>query len=184
MEPSSEHAGSRAVEPASRRWLDQSDAELLDQCAVDLYRASGPGGQKRNKTSSAVRLRHEPTGLIVTAVESRSQHENRVRALRRLRQAIALHVRNSVDPEAEAPEYYKAALARDASLRVNPRHPDYDRIAQHVLDVLFARRAAVGEAAAALGISTGHLVRFLKNDDKLWAEANRLRQAFGHAVLR
>src|ERR1700747_552356 len=74
-------------------WTDLSDARLLAQCEVDTYRASGPGGQKRNKTSSAVRLRHPPSGLIVIAEESRSQYENRARALRRLQQAFYLKLR-------------------------------------------------------------------------------------------
>ena len=74
-------------------WTGLSDPQLLAQCEVDTYRASGPGGQKRNKTSSAVRLRHGPSGLLVIAEESRSQHENRARALRRLRQALFLKIR-------------------------------------------------------------------------------------------
>src|SRR5712691_11131921 len=77
-------------------WTALTDSQLLQQCEVDTYRASGPGGQKRNKTSSAVRLRHPPSGLIVIAEESRSQHENRARALRRLRQALYLKVRDDV----------------------------------------------------------------------------------------
>src|SRR5437763_2370806 len=80
-------------------WANLSDPQLLAQCAVDTYRASGPGGQKRNKTSSAVRLRHLPSGLIVIAEESRSQHENRARALRRLRQALYLKVRDEIPAE-------------------------------------------------------------------------------------
>src|SRR5436190_18676644 len=80
------------------------DARLLAQCAIDTYRASGPGGQKRNKTSSAVRLRHLPSTLIVIAEESRSQHENRARALRRLRQALYLKLREDLPPAALAPE--------------------------------------------------------------------------------
>src|SRR5947209_16158210 len=78
-------------------WTALSDDQLLAQCSVDTYRASGPGGQKRNKTSSAVRLRHGPSGLVVIAEESRSQHENKAKALRRLRQAIYLHVRDAAD---------------------------------------------------------------------------------------
>jgi hypothetical protein len=168
----------------ARGLLDVSDAELLAQCEVDTYRASGPGGQKRNKTSSAVRLRHKPTSLMVTAVESRSQHENRARALRRLRQAIALSQRNPITFDSVVPEFFAAALNRDPGLRVNPKHPDYLHIVQHLLDVLFAHRASVAGAAATLGISTGSLIRFLKEDPKLWEQANRLRKEFGHPVLR
>src|ERR1700720_4284491 len=85
-------------------WADLTDAQLLAQCEVDTYRASGPGGQKRNKTSSAVRLRHPPSGLIVIAEESRSQHENRARALKRMRQALFLKLREELAPEARTPE--------------------------------------------------------------------------------
>jgi len=79
--------------PGRTIWTQLSDEQLLAQCEVDTYRASGPGGQKRNKTSSAVRLRHRPSGLIVIAEESRSQHENKARALKRLRVALYLQVR-------------------------------------------------------------------------------------------
>src|SRR5437899_10680650 len=73
-------------------WTGLTDAALLAQCEVDTYRASGPGGQKRNKTSSAVRLRHTPTGLITIAEGSRSQHENTANALTRLRHAPFRHL--------------------------------------------------------------------------------------------
>ena len=63
-------------------WSNLTEDQLLAQCEVDTYRASGPGGQKRNKTSSAVRLRHLPSGLLVIAEESRSQHENKAKALK------------------------------------------------------------------------------------------------------
>src|SRR5918993_4232639 len=75
-------------------WTELTDPQLLAQCEVDTYRASGPGGQKRNKTSSAVRLRHPPTGLVVIAEESRSQHENKAKALKRLRRALFLDLRD------------------------------------------------------------------------------------------
>src|SRR6476659_8915276 len=86
--------------PGRAAWTALSDDQLLAQCEVDTYRASGPGGQKRNKTSSAVRLRHPPTGLLVIAEESRSQHENKARALRRLRRALYLKLR---EPAPDAP---------------------------------------------------------------------------------
>ncbi|MDR6319621.1 peptide chain release factor family protein [Actinoplanes couchii] len=55
---------------------------------VDVYRDSGPGGQHRNKVETAVRLTHHPTGTVVTAVDSRSQHENRRVAWQRLQTAL------------------------------------------------------------------------------------------------
>src|SRR5438046_2875702 len=85
--------------PDRATWTALTDAQLLSQCDVDTYRASGPGGQKRNKTSSAVRLRHGPSGLLVIAEESRSQHENKAKALQRLRRELYLKLRRELTPE-------------------------------------------------------------------------------------
>src|SRR5258706_3752272 len=57
---------------------------LLAECDVETYRGSGPGGQHRNRRDSAVRLTHRPSGLVVTATERRSQHQNKLVALERL----------------------------------------------------------------------------------------------------
>ena len=61
---------------------------LLADCDVHTYRASGPGGQHKNKTESAVRVRHRPTGLVRVATASRSQSRNREDALARLWEAL------------------------------------------------------------------------------------------------
>src|SRR5437899_3987337 len=143
-------------------WTPLSDEQILAQCEVDTYRASGPGGQKRNKTSSAVRLRHTPTGLIVIAEESRSQYENKARALTRLAHALVLHLRDdllsSLTPEAIAahPDY---ATARDpdGKLNMSARNPRFWPAVGVVLDVLNAVEARVGDAAELLGVSTGNL---------------------------
>ncbi len=172
-------------------WTSLTDAQLLHQCEVDTYRASGPGGQKRNKTSSAVRLRHLPSGLIVIAEESRSQHENRARALKRMRQALYLKIREPIPAEAlhcqgmqSKSEALRSALEGDGTLHLGRKDPRFWPVVGNVLDVLAAVEAHVSEAAAALGISTGNLVSFLQTEPKVWEQANILRTHFGQKVLR
>ncbi|HJZ89362.1 MAG TPA: peptide chain release factor-like protein [Gemmataceae bacterium] len=172
------------------QWTTLTDDQLLAQCEVDTYRASGPGGQKRNKTSSAVRLRHLPSGLIVIAEESRSQHENKAKALRRLRRALYLELREpllldalSADAIGQLPDYAPARGA-DGRLHLSAKDPRFWPAAGVALDVLAVVEGRVGDAAELLGISTGNLVDFLQNDPKVWQTANQLRTRFGQKPLR
>jgi hypothetical protein len=156
---------------------------------VDTYRASGPGGQKRNKTSSAVRLRHPPSGLIVIAEESRSQHENRERAVRRLRQALYLKVRDALPPEAVTMEAlgrhadFRDARDGDGRLHLGRKDPRFWPAAGLVLDVLEALEGRVSDAASALGLSTANLIAFLQVAPKVWEQVNILRRRFGQKPL-
>ena len=68
--------------------LPESDDDLLRECVVETFRASGPGGQHVNKTESAVRLRHLPSSVVVTSQEQRSQHRNKALCLQKLREKI------------------------------------------------------------------------------------------------
>ena len=171
-------------------WAGLSDSQLLAQCALDTYRASGPGGQKRNKTSSAVRIRHLSSGLIVIAEESRSQHENRVRALRRLRQALYLKLRDNLPVEMLTPEVlathpdYRQARNGAGRLELGRKDARFWPAVGVVLDVLQAVGARVSDAAAALSLSTGNLIDFLSGDPKVWEQANILRARFGQKPLR
>jgi hypothetical protein len=160
-------------------WTALSDRQLLDQCAVDTYRASGPGGQKRNKTSSAVRIRHGPTGLIVIAEESRSQHENRARALRRLRRRLYLKLREPFVPNGETLQ-----AISDHRLKLGSKDERFWPMVGLVLDVLSVHRGRVSEAAAALGVTTGCLVDFLNSEETVWQQANEIRLQFGQKSLK
>ncbi len=68
--------------------LPESDEELLRECEVQTFRSSGPGGQHVNKTESAVRLKHLPSGLVVTSQQERSQHRNKNLCLQKLRKKV------------------------------------------------------------------------------------------------
>ncbi len=95
---------------------------------VEFYRASGPGGQHRNTTDSAVRVRHLPTGIVVHAAENRSQMRNREVAMERLR--LALEKRNRVEKKRLATRVPKGqklqrvAEKRMAALRRKMRRPE------------------------------------------------------------
>ena len=62
--------------------------KLKKECRITTFRASGPGGQHRNVTDSAVRLQHLPTGIVVIGRRHRSQHRNMEDALERLARRI------------------------------------------------------------------------------------------------
>ncbi len=66
--------------------LPASDEDLLRECETETFRAGGPGGQHVNKVETGVRLRHAPSGIVVTCREERSQHRNKMNCLRKLRE--------------------------------------------------------------------------------------------------
>ena len=152
--------------------LKMADADLLRHCRVDVFRGTGRGGQKRNVTDSAVRVTHSETGTAATSDETRSQTANRTRALRALRQKLALVCR--ADPPAAWRGQWKPSA----------KNPTYSLWLATVLDVLEKVDCRVSDAATFFGLSTGRFVRDIAGNRSLWSAVNRARQARGLHSLR
>lgn len=90
--PATESSGrihTSAITVAVLPEVDDVDVEVnANDLRIDTYRASGAGGQHINKTDSAVRITHEPTGIVVACQDGRSQHQNKDKAMRLLKSKI------------------------------------------------------------------------------------------------
>jgi len=166
------------TEQGAYPFLTLTDPEFLKQCSLDAYTASGPGGQKRNRTYSAMRVTHRPTGLSVVAEESRSQHENRARALRRLKILLALRLRVHAEQGWNLPEelqpYFKPSVRR-----MNPKNERFPLFCAAMLDLLYRERGSLSTTAGVLGISTGQCGPLFLISKDLMAAANAIRTQFG-----
>ncbi|KAI4351915.1 hypothetical protein L6164_006216 [Bauhinia variegata] len=179
-------------EDLGKAYLELTDEELMRQCEMDTFKASGPGGQHRNKRESAVRLKHLPTGIIAQASEDRSQHRNRASAITRLRTLIALKVRNTVDLGAYSPPREllqilppKSSIrGSDIGPQIGPNNPKFVLGMQALLDLIFAVKGSISEAAKFLGLSTGAISRLILSDDSLRMAVNELRASKGMKSLK
>lgn len=174
-------------------YLAMDDAGLLGDCDVHIYKSSGPGGQHRNKVSSAVRLRHRATGITAHGDDSRSQHENKRLAVNRLRMNLALRLRGTFDPaRRELPAVVaeclftprgKGAAPPVRRLETGRKDRRFWPVAAFLLDVLEGSEGRLGEAAKWLGISTSNLAAIFKSERHLLAAAQAIRRAHGHKAL-
>ena len=90
--------------------LPKSDEGLLEECSINTFRSSGSGGQHVNKTDSAVRLTHLPTGLVITSQKERSQFLNKKECLKKLRKLVdKLNYRKPTRLATRIPRSVKAA---------------------------------------------------------------------------
>ncbi|HEX2973471.1 MAG TPA: peptide chain release factor-like protein [Tepidisphaeraceae bacterium] len=161
-------------------WRTISDQQLLIHCRWETFRGPGPGGQKRNKTSSAVRITHLPTALSAIAMESRSQHQNRARAFARLRHRLALELRHPIDLSTFVLPAQLAHLTTAPDLlAISLRDENYLPLMGLVVDLLAATHGRLSDTAQLLKTTTANLVRFLERDHQLWAKVNQMRHATG-----
>lgn len=157
---------------------------FLRSCTMTRLRRSGPGGQRRNKVETAVRLTHVPTGLTAEASEARSPERNRHRAIFRLRLKLALAHRCPIKIAAYTPSPALRRHTFGTRLRIAVEHDDLPTILAEVLDVLGALDHDQVRTAELLRISPTQLVKLLAMEPQALEQLNQSRRARGLRPLR
>lgn len=174
----------------------QSESALLAECEVGFGRSGGPGGQHRNKVQTLVRLIHTPTGIESHAGERRSQIENKQVAIRRLRLALAVHIRTPVLAGEIGSELWKSRRRAAAGphaggksplgrfkgggsgfIVINPDHHDYPALLAEAMDVLAAAAWEPKPASLRLECSSSQLVKLIAHHPPALVEVNTQRAA-------
>ncbi len=124
---------------------EEADVEIhQNDLKVDVFRSSGPGGQSVNTTDSAVRITHEPTGLVVTCQDEKSQLKNKTKAMKVLRSRLLEAVEQKKNAE-------RAALRKgqvgsgDRSERIRTYNFPQNRLTDHRINLTLYRLDAVME---------------------------------------
>ena len=127
---------------------------------IDVYRASGAGGQHVNKTESAVRITHIPTGVVVAMQEERSQHKNKAKAMKILKARIYDAERERLDRDRAADRKDQVGSG-DRSERIRTYNFPQGRCTDHRINLTLYELDQVMQ-----GMSLGKIVDALVNDDQ------------------
>jgi peptide chain release factor 2 len=149
---------------------DDIDVEIKDEdVRIDFYRASGPGGQHVNKASSAVRLTHEPTGIVVQCQNERSQHKNRAQAMKVLKARLYMRERQKRDAELAKLYGDKGEIAWGNQIRSYVMQP-YQMVKDH------RTKFQIGNVAAVLDGEINELIEnYLRYRAKQRGQGKRVK---------
>lgn len=159
------------------------EERLLQECKIKRTRASGPGGQHRNKVETAIVIEHLPSGTIGQASERRSQDLNRQMAVLRLRVQLAIAIRRPVIISAGLSTLWKQRSAGE-KMRVSTGHDDFPALLAESLDWGAAERWQLRPTAEKLGITSSQLVGFWSSEPLVLVYVNQQRDTLGLGKLQ
>ena len=151
---------------------------LLKVCTITRGRASGPGGQHRNKVETHITVEHKPSGIDAQAGERRLAKENKSVAIRRLRLRLAMGIRLDVPAGDIRSTLWKTRCVK-RRIVCNPKHTDFPSLLAEALDVIEACGLDVKKASARLECSTTQLVRFVADHRPSFDQLNQSREDHG-----
>ncbi|MAO24043.1 MAG: peptide chain release factor-like protein [Phycisphaerae bacterium] len=168
----------RPTHPAA---LDEE--ALMKQCTLTRGRASGPGGQHRNKVETHITLVHNPTGVEAQAGERRLAKENQRVALKRLRLCLATQVRVEV-PQGEIRSELWKSRCRNRKIVCSTKHADFPSLLAEALDVIDACGYDTRKASIRLECTGTQLLRLVAEHPPALVKLNDERRLRSMRPLR
>ena len=167
---------------------------MLAQCKLTFSRASGPGGQNRNKVETCVQIEYIPANIIAAASECRTQNENRKVAVLRLRCKLAVELRptpttETNDASSGAPANEQVCsktwlkYCRNGRIDIAESNSEWPTILAEIIGLLSVCDWSIGQVATILGTTSSQLVKLLKRAPPAFKLLNRERKARGQRPL-
>lgn len=140
------------------RWLIFEDTVFLKSCKTESFQSTGPGGQKKNKKFSAIRMTHIPTEVTVISDNYREQNINKKIAIKKLKIKIAINIRGP-----------KIELDRTI---VSSSSDDYPLWIAKLFDILNNNKYDIKTTAVELSLTTSKLIKLIYKDKTVWKTIN------------